>query len=337
MVRLSVIIPAYNAQETIIRCLNSVYSLPVPEDDFEVIVIDDCSTDCTVDVIREFKAVHPNLTLLVQSENHRQGAARNRGVNLARGEYIVFLDSDDEIESGVLSACDLSREKDLDMVVMRHEKLSFDGNLEREKVLPYASDTVFSGVAFQTEYPYWCTAPWAYLFRRLFLKRINYPFAEDVLYEDSDFVSVHLFYAERMAFCDECGYRMWSNPSSVTHTTSFKHVCDYAVLGTRMLAFYQRLKDKNDLYAKSILEGGSYNIMRSCKSLFKLKSFSEVCSFYTRFDEFAKRSALLSYSEPAYCWNRWTRFCLKHRFGTILIVGSILSFNFLPLMKRFLR
>lgn len=337
MKRLSVIIPAYNAQETITRCLNSVYALPVPEDDFEVIVIDDCSTDCTVGAIKEFEAVHSNLTLLVQSENHRQGAARNRGIKLAQGEFIVFLDSDDEIGPGVLSACDLSRKNDLDMVVMCYEKLSFDGILERKEILPYASDSVFSGVTFQTEYPFWCTAPWAYLFRRLFLKRINYPFAEDVLFEDSDFVCVHTFFAKRMAFCDECGYRMWSNSSSTTHTISFKHVSDYAILGTRMLSFYQRLNDKNSLYARSILEGGSYNIMLSCKNLFKLKSFSEVRSFYTRFDEFTERSALLSYSEPAYCWTRWTRFCMKHRFGAILIVGSVLSFNLQPLMKSILR
>ncbi len=330
----SIIIPAYNAQATINRCLDSVYSLPVSEDEFEVIVIDDCSTDCTVDIVRSYERAHDNLVLLVQPQNHRQGAARNRGLKVAKGEYIYFLDSDDEIESGILSAIGLSQTNSLEMVALCCERVSSDGNPSQKYILPYVSDMFFTGVDLQTAYPYWNTAPWGYLYRRSFLKTVDYPFAEDVLYEDCDFVCIHLFHSIKMAYCNECGYRMWSNPISTTHTISFKHVCDYALLGTRMLSFYQQLKDKYSLYAKSILEGGSYNIMCSCKNLFRLNSLSDVRSFYTRLDSFVDRRGLLSYSEPAYCWNRWTRFCLKHKRCTILIVGGILSINLIPIVRR---
>jgi glycosyltransferase involved in cell wall biosynthesis len=337
MKHLSIIIPAYNAEATINRCLDSVYSLPVSEDRFEVIVVDDCSTDYTVDLIRAYENNHSNLVLLVQPENRRQGAARNLGLSAAKGEYIVFLDSDDEIVPGAISALNVSQKNSLDMVVMRYERFSSDGHLDRECVLPYKSDTVFTGIAFQTEYPYWCTGPCVYLYSRLFLERVNYPFAEDVLFEDSDFVSVHLFHSVKMAYCNDCGYRVWTNPSSTTHTISYKHVCDYAILGTRMLSFYQQIEDKGSFFASSILEGGSYNIMRSCKNLFKLRSISEVNSFYSRFDLFADRSALLSYHEPAYCWNRWTRFCMKYKLFTIIIVGSVLSLNLVSLLRRIKR
>lgn len=337
MKHFSIIIPAYNAEATINRCLDSVYALSVSEDEFEVIVVDDCSTDHTVEIVRSYGQIHPNLTLLVQPRNHRQGAARNRALSVAQGDYISFLDSDDEIVSGVLSALSVSEMYDLDMVVMRYEVFSSEGHLEREGILPYESDTVFTGVAFQMEYPYWCSGPCAYLFRRLFLNRVNYPFAEEVLFEDSDFVNVHLFHSVRMAYSDECAYRIWSNPFSTTHTISYKHVCDYAVLGTRMLSFYQQIEDKQSLYAYSILEGGSYNVMSSCKNLFKLKSFSDIRSFYTRFDLFADRSALLLYSEPAYCWNRWTRFCMKHKYYTIFIVGCVVTFKVSALFKRIKR
>lgn len=329
----SIIIPTYNAKATINRCLDSVYVLPVPEEVFEVIIIDDCSTDETVEAIKHYEKEHHNLVLLIQTHNHRQGAARNRGIEIAQGEYIVFLDSDDEIEPGVLSAVAVSRKYDLDMAVMHYRRLSSDGNLDKEYILPYAPDAVFSGVTLQTEYPFWCSTPWAYLYRKAFLNRVNYPFAEDVLFEDSDFVYVHLYFAARMAYCNEVGYRMWSNPLSTTHTTSFRHVCDYAVLGTRMLSFYQQIEDKCSVYARSVLEGGSYNIMRSCKNLFKLKSISDVHSFYERFDLLANRRAMLSYSEPTYCWTRWTRFCMKHKQGAILIVGGILSLSFVSFLR----
>ena len=338
MKRFSIIIPAYNAETTIKRCLDSVYVLPVSEDEFEVIVIDDCSSDQTVDIVNAYAHLHPNLTLMIQPQNHRQGAARNRGIEVAKGECIVFLDSDDEIALGVLSAWDLLKKTDSDMVVMRFDKFSYEGELESAGSLPYTSDKIFTGVALQTEHPFFCSGPCAYIYRRAFLKEVNYPFAEDVLYEDSDFVNVHLFHAARITYSNVCGYHVWSNPLSTTHTISYKHVCDYALLGTRMLSFFQQIDDKKSSYAYSILEGGSYNIMRSCKNLFKLHSISDLRSFYRRFDQFADRSTLLSYSEPAYCWNRWTRLCVKHKYWTIIIVGSclpILSFvSYVNRVKR---
>ena len=93
----SFIIPAYNAADTIVRCLDSIYALSFKQEEFEVIVIDDCSTDETVSIIEDWRLKKDNLTLLKQSENHRQGAARNRGVFLAKGDYILFVDADDAV------------------------------------------------------------------------------------------------------------------------------------------------------------------------------------------------------------------------------------------------
>ena len=111
----SFIIPAYNASSTIVRCLDSIYALALREADFEVIVIDDCSKDNTIAVTEQYANQHTNLTLLRQSENHRQGAARNRGIAIAKGKYIVFVDSDDETNFGVLNALQLAEKHELDM------------------------------------------------------------------------------------------------------------------------------------------------------------------------------------------------------------------------------
>lgn len=327
----SFIIPAYNASKTIDRCLNSIHALGMLETDYEIIVIDDDSSDDTVSIVKNHLEKHENLTLLIQPENHRQGAARNRGLSIANGDYIVFVDSDDETAPGVISALKLSVDFGLDMVAMRVATLGENGLIVKETV-PLEENVFFTGKELQTRHPFWFTGPVAYVYRKAFIEKVAYPFAEDVLFEDSDFVNVHLFYADRMSFCNDCGYLIHYNEGSTTRTVSPKHVCDYAILGSRMLSFYQnRIDEKGTAYADSILEGGSYNIMRSCKNLFKLKSFSDVISFYQRLDQFCDRKQLLGYRKPAYCWTNWTRFCIKHKNWTVIIVGLVLSSHILNL------
>lgn len=332
---LSIVIPAYNAEDTIVRCLDSIYRLPIEEVDFEVIVVDDASSDGTVRLVSDYRRNHRNLTLLLQSENHRQGAARNRGFRSSKGDYVVFVDSDDESDVGLLSALWQAMKVDADIAVFRIEKLSQDGAVEKVYELPYSSDEIFTGMELQTEHPFWFTGPVSYVFKRVFLDKVMYPFAEDVLFEDSDFVFVHLSHAERMTYCNERGYVIHQNPSSTTHTLSFKHVCDYALLGDRMLVFYQSLCDKHSRFADSILEGGSYNIMRSFRDVLRLSSSSEIRAFYTRFDEHADRRDLLAYRKPAYCWNTWTRFCLKHSRIVTFVIGLLIDARIPSLVKVF--
>lgn len=327
-VLLSFIIPAYNASGTIKRCLDSIYAFINKGLDFEIIVIDDCSTDSTVELVEEYVNNHANIILLRQSENHRQGAARNIGIAEATGDFIVFVDSDDEVEKGMLQAVKMAVDNDLNMVAMRFSKMSKKGKIESERQLPYQFDDIFSGICLQTEHPFWGTAPWSYVYRKSFLEEVNYRFAEDVLYEDCDFVNVHLFHAKRMSYCDECGYVVHYNEASTTHTLSYKHLCDYALLGTRMLIFFESLEEKTSKYAEGIREGGSFNIMKAFRRLPRLGSGSEVRAFYNRFDAHYDRKNLFGYHEPEYCWTRWTRFGLKHRRLTIAITSiAILLFG----------
>lgn len=88
----SVIIPVHNAEKYLSKCLNSLFNQTLP--DFEVICINDGSTDQSQEILEQFKKSHPNLRLLTQ-KNLGAGPARNQGIKQAQGEYIAFLDSDD--------------------------------------------------------------------------------------------------------------------------------------------------------------------------------------------------------------------------------------------------
>lgn len=324
----SFIIPAYNAEDTIVRCLESIYVLSLKPNEFEVIVIDDSSKDNTVVEVENYANSHPGMTLLRQTQNHRQGAARNIGMDNATGDYIVFVDSDDEVGEGLLQAIKMADDKRLDMVVMCVAKVSGEGKVESEMSLPYKEDQVFSGIDLQTEHPFWFTGPVAYVYRNSFLKKVNYRFAEDVLFEDSDFVNVHLYHAEKMAYCNLCGYRVHYNADSTTRAISYKRLVDYILLGTRMLAFYESLPEKNKKFSKSILEGANFNVVKAFWHLFRLDSMKETRLFYDRLDAHCDRKKLLEYKynkSPEYCW---TRLCLKHKWLTIAIVGMVI-----PIMR----
>ncbi|MDO9154175.1 MAG: glycosyltransferase [Paludibacter sp.] len=102
-ITLSIIIPCYNAGKYIELCLNSIYKQDLTDKSVEIICVDDCSTDKTVEIIKKNQLVHPNLILIQQSINQKQGAARNVGLKKARGKYIWFIDADDFIAENCLS------------------------------------------------------------------------------------------------------------------------------------------------------------------------------------------------------------------------------------------
>ena len=329
----SFIIPAYNASNTIVRCLGSIYALALNVADFEVIIIDDCSTDNTITVVEEYAKQHTNITLLCQPENHRQGAARNRGVAIAKGKYIVYVDSDDESAKGVVDALQLAEKNDLDMVAMHYVNVDQHGNITEKE--PITLEGVFTGVELQTKHPYWCSGPVPYVYKTSFLQQVNYPFIEDVVFEDSDYVNVHLYHAKRMMYSAQCAYRVHSNATSTTHTNSYKHVADYFLLGTRMLKFYHSLENQTSTYALSILEGGSYNIWMSCKRLMKLSSIADVRAFYERIDTLVIRSGYAGYNYPNWAWNWWTKLCINHK-KVAIILASIGQCGY-KLIKKVIR
>lgn len=331
---LSFIVPSYNSAHTVMRCLDSIYSLSLKHEEFEVIFIDDCSADNTCEVVIEYQKQHPNITLLRQPKNQRQGAARNRGVSTAKGEYICFVDSDDTVTKGIVNAIRLAKEKQMDMVAFHYQYVNEQGELLYEaEHLPFPYGYFFSGIKMQNIQPYWCSAPWAYIYRKMFLDKANYPFHEDVLYEDSDFVAAHLYYAERIAYSPELSYLVYCREGSTTRSVNYKGVADYLLLGTRMMELYEKIENRGftveskelEKFADSILEGACWNVEKSCKRIIKLKNLNEVYAYYLRVDEMTNRKVICGNEHyKKYYWTSWTLLCLKHKWLTIMILSVVI-------------
>ena len=101
MAKISIIIPVYNSEKYIRRCLNSILNQTFQ--DFEIILIDDNSKDNSLKIVSEIEKTHKDkIKILKNAKNVGAGASRNKGLKIASGEYITFIDSDDYIEKNTL-------------------------------------------------------------------------------------------------------------------------------------------------------------------------------------------------------------------------------------------
>ena len=119
-IKYSVIIPVYNAEKTLKRCLDSL--LGQKRQDVEIILINDGSSDRSGEIIDEYRRKYGSIVSLEQ-ENSGVSAARNRGLNAATGIYILFVDSDDYVSEDYFNVIDEAGEKeDSDLIVFANEK-----------------------------------------------------------------------------------------------------------------------------------------------------------------------------------------------------------------------
>ena len=216
------------------------------------------------------------------------------------------------------------------MTAYHYAYVSEGGTITKDaERLSFPKGQMFSGVEMQNRHPYWNAAAWSYIYSKEFLKRVNYSFAEEVLYEDTDFVMAHLYQAERMVYSQELGYIMYYREGSTTHSMTHKNLADYLLLGMRMYSLYERVnseqlivnREKNK-FAEGILEGACFNVERSCRRLLKLNSVKEVRAYYDRVDTYVNRQAIVVNKHiRSYYWNKWTSLCMKHENLTILMLA----------------
>lgn len=121
---LSFIIPAFNSELYITRSIESIYNLSINHDDFEVIVINDGSTDSTKKILSIYASKYANFRFFTQ-DNQGAGAARNNGIMKASGDYIQFVDSDDFlINNRIESIVERLRKGDLDVLALDAQQYS---------------------------------------------------------------------------------------------------------------------------------------------------------------------------------------------------------------------
>lgn len=336
---ISFIIPNYNCESLIPLCLDSIYRLGMDESRFEVIVIDDCSTDNSVNVIKEIAGCHSNLILLQQPENKRQGAARNRGLDIASGKYITFVDSDDLVGPDVVEALNEALEKNVD-VYCGVSKDFCAGRPEDGKLFKIISDIpvnkVYTGYEFCSivkDFSGNNGTPWGYFFRREFIEKYGRRLVEGCLFEETDWITFHFLKAETVFISSKLLYFYYHNPASVTMLDmSINYVVDSCALACRLMRQALEFRDTYPELFRSWNGFVDKNLLsRGIRLRFLMKYRPKDIRTYYR--ELAPED--LAFLREHYKGNRGREFFFRHRYISILILSVICSVR--PVYRKIMR
>lgn len=192
--KISIIIPIYNTQQYLKRCLDSVLKQTL--DNIEIICVDDCSTDSSLEIVKEYSNHCKNLKILQLEKNSGASSARNAGIALAHGEYLAFLDSDDEVDLNFYEKLyEKAKEGNYDIVRGRAVEIAYDG--KRSFVKQVQNGSKFFCLN------YWIVA----IYKRSLITENNIFFStKHPLGEDLLFLHQSLIAAQSLEFVDEVYY-----------------------------------------------------------------------------------------------------------------------------------
>ena len=238
MLKLSIIIPVYNVEPYIAKCLDSCLQQDLPADEYEIIVVNDGSPDNSVVIVKDYMQRYLNVRL-VNRENGGLSAARNTGLKEAKGEYVWFVDSDDWIEPNVLKGLlDKAYKDKLDVLCFNLQLAFPDGHTEHYNVSS-EKECVYRGSDFicKVGMP---PAAWAALYNRDFLENHALAFYEGILHEDQEFTPRAYCLAERISFVNQVVYNYYQRAGGIMKSKQCERKCkDLLTVADSLYTFTQ--------------------------------------------------------------------------------------------------
>ena len=224
--KLSVIVPVYNVEKFLPRCLDSLLRQGLSADEYEVICVNDGSPDNSAAILAEYQQKHPDIFHVITQENQGLGGARNTGTAQARGEYVAYLDSDDYVvDEGyarLLETLDNERttngtDTPPDLVIFRSTNVVTDGSKRIKAKAPTLPFSIIGRDDVQKWHFGILGYAWNKLYRRAFLEehhcRFKSVFCEDELFNYELFLhDPHFYVIDGNIYRYEQG-----NPKSILH------------------------------------------------------------------------------------------------------------------------
>ena len=216
--KFSVIIPTFNGEKYIERCLFSILNQSISPAEYEIIVVDDGSTDQTIPIVLNIcqKSSH---VILITQKNKNGGGARNTGLQRARGDYVLFVDQDDYlVDASLHQLVSIANEHGLDVLMANYyNHKPGEKPIEHQGHNKNVTD-VMSGKAFLKINTISCFV-WTYLFKRDFLNKQQLLFRENISFVDVDFSARAVFYAQKIKYINLFFTHWVANPNSFTRSS----------------------------------------------------------------------------------------------------------------------
>lgn len=226
MLRLSIIVPVYNVSKYLVKCLDSLLSQDLESDEYEIIVVNDGSTDDSGVIAQQYADKYLNI-ILIEQENQGLSGARNTGIKLAKGKYIQFVDSDDFLEPNVLKTLvDKMSTDNLDILRFNYQNVNeqyevYEPYKEHKPFVDYR-DEVCDGLTFLTEkLGYACYAV-QFMIKSELLKRDENLFKVGIYFEDTEWTPRILTQANRATSTDLMVYNYLLRQGSITNSVSIE-------------------------------------------------------------------------------------------------------------------
>ena len=239
MIKVSVIVPIYNVEKQLEKCLDSLLNQTLK--DIQIILVNDGSQDSSANIAKKYVVKDPDRVLYFEKENGGLSDARNYGLKYATGEYISFIDSDDYITENLYNDLLPYMDQKYDLIKFKVAKVDEKGKIIEKNYTPEFEEKT-GEEAFDILYKsdVMTEVAWGYLYKRDFFKRNEFEFAKGKYHEDFGLVPLIILKANKVASVDVFGYNYVQTAKSITRgnkETTYKRALD-------LLYFYDEMINK---------------------------------------------------------------------------------------------
>lgn len=234
MIKVSVIVPVYNCENTIESCLESILNQTL--DEIQIIIINDGSFDNTNKILQKYLNCYSNKIKLINKDNEGQGKARNIGIDLAEGEFITFVDADDTIELNMLKKLyEIATKEKSDIVICDYYEIT-NGEKRLRKAIPQLTGDL------KKDFIVWVAGPCNKIIKKDILKQNELYFAQEGIYEDIAMIPLVGAYANKIEYCEEPLYNYFIVEGSTMRQSTFND---------KLLSIYSALEKIENGFIKS--------------------------------------------------------------------------------------
>lgn len=242
--KISIIIPVYNAEKTLNKCLDSIINQTYKN--LEIIIINDASIDSSLDIIKKYEKENKNIILINNKENKGIGYSRNNGIKKASGDYISFIDSDDYIENNMYEIITKNINKSKpDLLIFNYNRIIKNKVFDNE----YIFNNKITTFKESPEIIYNINlSPWNKIYKKELIKDVLFP--EDLKYEDALFVVKSYNKAKNISIIDNKLYNYCIRDKSETSTVDEKA---FDILKVSKLITEELNSYKNNIYLEAFM------------------------------------------------------------------------------------